>query len=279
MSSFRDFLGTDKFPAVADRYHLYVSYACPWAHRTLIVRKLKGLEKFIPVTAVDWLLEADGWKFSPDPEPNYGYRFLKELYFRADPDYQGRFTVPVLWDKQTHTIVNNESSDIIRMFNTAFNKLLPKEQASIDLYPEAHQGELDEINGWIYDDLNNGVYKAGFATKQEPYEEAARKVHQALLRIEGILGKQEYLHSSGFTEVDVRTFTTIVRFDPVYFGHFKCNMVAVRDLPNTMRWLKQIYARVKDTVNMVHIKNHYYASHKQINPTGIVPLSDGPKLE
>jgi glutathionyl-hydroquinone reductase len=187
-------------------------------------------------------------------------------------------TVPVLWDKQTHQIVSNESADIIRMFNSAFNPILAPKSAGVDLYPEGVRGELDELNAWIYDDLNNGVYKAGFATKQEPYEEAARKVHAALLRIEDILGRQEYLYVSGLTEVDVRTFTTIVRFDPVYFGHFKCNLVAIKDLPNTLRWLKRIYAQVKDTVNMEHIKKHYYVSHKQINPTGIVPLSNGPVL-
>lgn len=230
------------------------------------------------MTAVDWLLEEQGWKFSK-PEPIYGYNLLRELYHRADPEYQGRYTVPVLWDKQTHRIVSNESADIIRMFNSAFNPLLPPAHALVDLYPTRYAKELEELNEWIYDDLNNGVYKAGFATKQEPYENAAKKVHYALLCIEDILSKQKYLHPSGFTEADVRTFTTILRFDPVYFGHFKCNLVAIRDLPNTLRWLKDIYAQVKDTVNMEHIKKHYYVSHKQINPTGIVPLSDGPQLD
>jgi glutathionyl-hydroquinone reductase len=249
-----------------------------------MVRELKGLEKLIPVSVVDWLLEEGGWKFNPSrpgctPEPLYDSQYLKDLYKKADPSYSGRITVPVLWDKKSETIVNNESVDIIRMFNSAFNALLPKEKAMIDLYPEEHRKGIDELNDWIYDGLNNGVYRAGFATKQEPYEEAATQVHEGLKRVENILGKQEFMHSSGFSEVDIRLFTTIVRFDPVYFGHFKCNMLAVRDCPNTLKWLKKLYKQFKDTVNMEHIKNHYYQSHKQINPSGIVPLSNGPNLE
>ena len=244
---------------------------------------MKGLEKIIPVSIVDWLMEEDGWKFNPNrpgctPEPLYNFKYLSELYKKADPSYSGRYTVPVLWDKKLETIVNNESSDIIRMFNSAFNALLPKEKASFDLYPEEQREEIDELNTWIYDGLNNGVYRAGFATKQEHYEEAAKQVHESLKKVEDILSKQEFMHKSGFTEVDVRLFTTIVRFDPVYFGHFKCNMLAIRDCPNILRWARKLYQSYGDTVNMEHIKNHYYQSHKQINPTGIVPLSNGPDL-
>ncbi len=244
---------------------------------------MKGLDKHIGLSVVDYLMGEKGWKFStpeetlgciPDPLFNVGY--IRELYFKADPNYDGRFTVPVLWDKKLNTIVNNESAEIIRIFNSAFNDIA--ENPAFDLYPEALRQVIDETNDWIYNGINNGVYKAGFATTQEAYSENARLVHQTQLRIEEVLSKQPYICGNVLTEADIRLFTTMIRFDPVYFGHFKCNLLSVRDSPATLKWLQRMVDTpgVKGTINMEHIKKHYYMSHKQINPTQVVPLSNGP---
>ncbi|KAJ1718157.1 S-glutathionyl-(chloro)hydroquinone reductase [Coemansia biformis] len=290
-SSFRSFVEASPdaaFPAEAGRYHLYVSYACPWAHRTLIVRKLKGLEGVIGVSVVHYLLGPGGWEFaSPSEVPGAtlddvnGARYLRELYLKADPEYTARFTVPVLWDKKTGTIVSNESAEIIRMFNTAFNGLVAPEFRDVTFYPADLKEQIDEINGWIYDTVNNGVYKAGFASAQDAYEESCRAVFASLGRIEGILAGSEFLLGARLTEADLRLFTTIVRFDPVYHGHFKCNLGQIAtDYPHILRWTREIYQLpgVAETVNMDHIKRHYYMSHTQINPFQIVPLSNGPDL-
>ncbi|KAJ1984229.1 S-glutathionyl-(chloro)hydroquinone reductase [Dimargaris verticillata] len=277
-----------KFPAEPNRYHLYVSLACPWAHRTLIVRALKGLEKVITVSVVDFLMLDKGWKFStpeecpgaiPD-ELNHA-KYLRDLYFFVEPEYTGRFTVPVLWDKKLNTIVNNESSEIIRMLNTAFDEYVPRDKQSVNFYPEHLRAAIDEVNSWVYDNINNGVYKSGFATKQGPYEENCRKVFESLDRVEGILANHEFLVSDTLTEADIRLFTTVVRFDPVYHGHFKCNLKSIeKDYPHILRWTRLMYQLpgVAQTVNMNHIKGHYYMSHKQINPNQVVPLGNGPDL-
>ncbi|KAJ1747148.1 S-glutathionyl-(chloro)hydroquinone reductase [Coemansia sp. RSA 989] len=292
VSSFRDFVEAKpgaRFPAEANRYHLYVSYACPWAHRTLIVRKLKGLESIIGVSVVHYLLGPNGWEFaSPDDVPGAtldevnGAKYIRELYFKANPDYSARFTVPVLWDKKQHTIVSNESSEIIRMLNTEFDEFVEPEYRGITFYPEELREKIDEINGWIYDTVNNGVYKAGFASAQDAYETNCRGVFASLDRIEGILAENEFLLGSRLTEADLRLFTTIVRFDPVYHGHFKCNIKQIgTGYPNILRWTREIYQLpgIKETVNMEHIKKHYYMSHTQINPLQIVPVSNGPDLD
>ncbi|KAN0084243.1 Glutathione S-transferase, C-terminal-like protein [Tylopilus felleus] len=236
-SSFRNWIKKDgQFTAERDRYHLYVSYACPWATRTLITRKLKGLEDIVPVTVVSPHMGESGWPFaSVDPfpgadvDPLYNAQHVKDLYFKADPNFGGRFTVPVLWDKKTQTIVNNESSEIIRIFNTAFNDLLPPEKASIDIYPEQHRKEIDAINEWVYDTVNNGVYKAGFAGTQEAYEKAVYPLFDSLDRLEKMLTGKDYLVGDRLTEADIRLFVTIIRFDPVYVGHFKCNLRTIRN--------------------------------------------------
>ncbi|KAI9596026.1 hypothetical protein BDF19DRAFT_439409 [Syncephalis fuscata] len=289
-SSFRDFVSKDpnaKFVAEKDRYHLYVSYACPWAHRTLIVRALKNLDSIISVSVVDYLLQDKGWKFTDPSEtpgatldPINNAQYLREIYFKANPEYCDRFTVPVLWDKKTETIVSNESSEIIRMLNTEFNELV-SEKCEVDLYPKELQSQIDEMNTWIYDTVNNGVYKCGFATTQEAYENNCGPLFKSLDRIEDILSKNKFLLGTQLTEADVRLWTTIIRFDPVYHGHFKCNVKSIeKDYPHTLRWARLIYQlpKVAETVNMTHIKRHYYMSHLQINPTGVVPLGNGPDL-
>lgn len=291
VSSFRDFVSRDKnarFAAEPDRYHLYISWACPWAHRTAIVRQLKGLDKIIGLSVVDYLLLDKGWKFSsseetpgaiPDTVNNANY--IREIYFKANADYDGRFTVPVLWDKKNATIVSNESSEIIRMFNEEFNDYIDEDKKSLNYYPENLRKDIDELNEWVYDTVNNGVYKSGFATKQAAYENHVYPLFKSLDRIEKILAENEYLVAGTFTEADIRLWTTIVRFDPVYVGHFKCNLKTIeKDYPNILRWARQIYQKpgVADTVNMHHIKHHYYESHSQINPTGVVPVSNGPDL-
>lgn len=283
-SKFRNFIQKGgEFEPEANRYHLYISYACPWAHRTLIVRQLKGLDKVIGLSIVDYLMEERGWKFSTAeetpgciPDTLHNSSHIRDLYFLADPNYEGRFTVPVLWDKKLNTIVNNESAEIIRMFNSDFNEIAGNPE--LDLCPENLLESIDETNAWVYDNLNNGVYKAGFATAQSEYEKNANLVFEAQKRIEEIFGKQKFICGDGMTEADIRLFTTMIRFDPVYVGHFKCNMLTVKDSPNTLAWLNRMVAvpGIKETINMTHIKRHYYMSHKQINPTGIVPLSDGP---
>ncbi|KAJ3384273.1 S-glutathionyl-(chloro)hydroquinone reductase [Lobulomyces angularis] len=283
VSTFRDQIepGSAKFPPAVGRYRLYISHACPWANRTAIVRALKNLEKVIDVIAVDYLMTDKGWHFSDpkttpgsDVEPQYNFNYLSELYKKANPNYSGRYTVPVLWDSVNETIVNNESSEIIRMLNTCFDEFIDNK---LNFYPIELQSKIDEVNSWIYDDINNGVYKAGFATKQNVYEDHCIKVFKALDKVENeLLGNnQKYLINDTLTEADIRLFTTIIRFDPVYVGHFKCNLKTIQnDYPNIMRWLKNLYFLngVKETINMDHIKKHYYMSHLNINPNKIYSL-------
>jgi len=273
--------GAGGFAAEAGRYHLYVSLACPWAHRTLIFRRLKGLGTLIDVSVVDPLMLENGWEFHDRDggtvDHLFGARYLWEVYTKADPHFSGRVTVPVLWDKQTGTIVSNESSEIIRMFNSAFDALpgvLPG-----DYYPQALRTEIDEINARIYDTVNNGVYKAGFATTQGAYESNVAPLFETLDWLEQRLATNRYLLGEDLTEADWRLFTTLVRFDPVYVGHFKCNIRRLADYPNLSAYLRDLYQTpgVADTVNLRHIKEHYYRSHVTINPTGVVPV--GPILD
>lgn len=275
-SSFRDFIASEKFPAERNRYHLYISHACPWAHRAAIFRKLKKLEDIIPITIVQPLMLENGWEFGADKDPVYNRDYLHEIYTMADPAYTGRVTVPVLWDKKQETIVNNESSEIIRMFNSAFNDLTGNQD---DYYPVNLHNEIDKINDFVYRTINNGVYKAGFATAQKVYESEVSKLFEALDTIEERLSKQRYLVGNTLTEADWRLFTTLLRFDPVYVGHFKCNIRRIEDYPNLSNYVRDLYQveGVKDTVHMDHIKAHYYASHKMINPNGIIPI--GPEID
>jgi len=272
--------GEGGFKAEAGRYHLYVSYACPWAHRTLIVRALKGLEDMISVSVVGMTMLENGWTFNEADgstgDALHGAEFLHQIYTRADADYSGRVTVPVLWDKERETIVSNESADIIRMFSTAFDALGARKG---DFYPEALRGDIDSLNDRIYGTVNNGVYKAGFATTQEAYEEAVVPLFDTLDWLEGHLAENRYLTGDSFTEADIRLFTTLVRFDTVYVGHFKCNIRTLREYPELSAYTREIYQMpgVRETVHMDHIKTHYYASHKTINPTGIVPK--GPEMD
>ncbi|KAH7910114.1 glutathione S-transferase [Hygrophoropsis aurantiaca] len=290
-SSFRSWIKTGtEFAPEKNRYHLYVSYACPWATRTLITRKLKGLEEIIPVSVVSPHMGEDGWPFAnvdpfpdADVDPLYNSSHVKDLYFRADPNYTGRFTVPVLWDTKTHTIVNNESSEIIRMFNTEFNDLISPEKATIDIYPEAHRKEIDNINEWVYDTVNNGVYKAGFASTQEAYEKAVYPLFVSLDRLEKMLAGKDYLVGNTLTEADIRLFVTIIRFDPVYVGHFKCNIRDIRSgYPAIHTWLRKLYwnnSVFKDTTNFEHIKVHYYWSQTKVNPTRVVAVGPDPDIK
>jgi glutathionyl-hydroquinone reductase len=272
--------GKGGFKAEAGRYHLYVSLACPWAHRTLIVRALKGLEGAISISVVNWRMLEQGWTFEDAPgvvpDPVHGARYLHEVYTAAESGYTGRVTVPVLWDKESGSIVNNESSEIIRMFNEAFDGL---GAVRGDYYPRELRGRIDELNGRIYDTVNNGVYKAGFATTQAAYEEAVRPLFETLDWLDARLATGRYLLGERQTEADWRLFTTLVRFDPVYVGHFKCNLRRIADYPNLSGYLRDLYQvpGVAGTVNMRHIKGHYYESHRTINPTGIVPI--GPDLD
>ena len=272
--------GKGGFKAERGRYHLYVSLACPWAHRTLIFRALKGLESAISLSVVNWLMGDEGWTFEPAPgviaDPVAGARRLYEVYLRANPTYTGRVTVPVLWDKQENEIVSNESSEIIRMFNSAFDEV---GATAGDFYPAELRGRIDELNRQIYDNVNNGVYKTGFATTQEAYEEAVRPLFATLDALEARLATHRYLCGERLTEADWRLFTTLVRFDAVYVGHFKCNLRRIVDYPNLWGYTRELYQypRVKETVNFTHIKHHYYQSHRSINPTGIVPI--GPDLD
>jgi len=278
-SQFRDQITADgRFKPESGRYHLYVSYACPWAHRALIFRQLKGLQQHIGVSVVHPLMLENGWEFADKPlhDALYDSDFMYQLYLKADPNYSGRVTVPVLWDKQEQTIVNNESAEIIRIFNSAFNDLTGNYD---DYYPESLQQQIDSINEWVYHDINNGVYKCGFATQQDAYEEAYEALFTALDRIEDILSKQTFLTGDQLTEADWRLFTTLVRFDAVYFGHFKTNRRRIVDYPGTWRFVRQLYQHpgVAETVVMDHIKRHYYGSHKTINPTQVVPV--GPDID
>ncbi|NLR96757.1 glutathione S-transferase family protein [Rhizobium sp. P38BS-XIX] len=272
--------GTGGFKAEAGRYHLYVSLACPWAHRTLIFRKLKKLEDLVSVSIVDPLMLENGWEFKGKDggtlDPLFDAKALWEVYLKADPHYSGRVTVPVLWDKQTGTIVNNESAEIIRMFNSAFGGITG---ATLDLYPADLATEIDALNDIVYDSVNNGVYKAGFATTQEAYAENARRLFDTLDMLDKRLETKRYLMGDRLTEADWRLFTTLIRFDAVYVGHFKCNIRRIADYPNLSAYLRDLYqvAGVAETVNLSHIKDHYYRSHRAINPTGIVPI--GPDLD
>jgi putative glutathione S-transferase len=272
--------GGGGFKAEADRYHLYVSLACPWASRTLILRALKGLETMIGLSVTHWLMGENGWTFAPGegviPDTVNGVEFLHELYTRAEPRYSGRVTVPVLWDKQRGTIVNNESSEIIRMFNSAFDGI---GATPGDYYPKPLRDEIDRLNARIYDTINNGVYKAGFAGTQEAYEAAVLPLFQSLGWLEEHLSQSRFPVGDKPTEADWRLFTTLVRFDAVYHGHFKCNIRRLVDYPNVWAYTRDLYQwpGVARTVNLAHIKRHYYMSHRHINPAGIVPA--GPEID
>ncbi|MFA0441686.1 glutathione-dependent reductase [Vibrio sp. 10N.286.49.C2] len=264
-----------KFLPESGRYHLYVSLACPWAHRTLIFRALKGLDPHIDVTIVCPDMLSQGWSFGL-PEPLFGFSNLHEIYTQAKSDYSGRVTVPVLWDKKTQTIVSNESSEIIRMFNSEFNDLTGNTD---DYYPEKLRKSIDDWNDFIYPAINNGVYRCGFATTQDAYEEAYTQLFNALDKVDEHLSQHRYIAGSQITEADWRLFTTLVRFDAVYVGHFKCNKKRIADYEHIQGYLKELYqvAGVKETTDMYHIKRHYYFSHAGINPTQIVPM--GPDLD
>lgn len=266
--------GQGGFKAEAGRYHLYIGNACPWAHRTVIFRALKGLEDWIGLSVVHWHMADHGWTFEPGDgviaDPVNAARYAYDIYRAADPDYSGRVTIPILWDKHEHTIVSNESSEIIRMFNAAFDDL---GATAGDYYPEALREDIDKINARVYDTLNNGVYKCGFATSQEAYEEAVYPLFDTLEWLEELLTGRTYLLGDTLTEADWRLFTTLIRFDPVYVGHFKCNLRRLVDYPNLSRLTKTLYEHpgVPATVNMDHIKRHYYCSHESINPSRVVP--------
>ena len=267
--------GDGGFKAEAGRYHLYVSLACPWAHRALIFRSLKGLKSMISISVVHWYMADKGWTFQPGdgavPDTVNGADYLHQVYTAAKSDYSGRVTVPVLWDKKTKTIISNESPEIIRMFNSAFDGI---GATPGDYYPEQSRTEIDTLNHRIYDAVNNGVYKAGFATTQDAYEEAIVPLFETLDWLEERLSKQHYLTGSQITEADWRLFTTLVRFDPVYVGHFKCNIRRIADYPNLSGYVRDLYQQpgVAETVNMEHIKNHYYGSHETVNPSRVVPM-------
>jgi putative glutathione S-transferase len=292
--TFRGSIGEGPYPAEAGRYHLYVSYACPWAHRTLIMRQLKGLEQLISVSVVDPRMADEGWVFAGAEAENqasfpgatvdhvHGALRMHELYTRAQADYTGRVTVPVLWDKQTDQIVNNESSEIIRIFDQAFDGIArPADDPRLPqrFYPEALRGAIDEVNELVYGSINDGVYRAGFATTQQAYDEAVEALFVALDTLEQRLAGQRYLVGDQLTEADIRLFTTLVRFDPVYHGHFKCNLSRLTDYPHLWGLTREIYQLpgVRETVDMDHIKHHYYWSHTSINPTRVVPA--GPRLD
>lgn len=277
-AGFRDWVTNQpdaKFQPESGRYHLYVSLACPWAHRTLIFRQLKQLETHIDVTVVCPDMMSEGWQMGL-PEPLFGHTCMHQIYTQAKPDYTGRVTVPVLWDKKHNTIVSNESSEIIRMFNSEFNELTGNHD---DYYPQALADVIDEWNEFIYPNINNGVYRCGFATTQEAYQEAFDQLFSALDKVEAHLATHRYLAGAQITEADWRLFTTLIRFDAVYVGHFKCNKQRIADNPNLNSYMKELYQvpGVKETTDFYHIKRHYYFSHTGINPTQIVPK--GPELD
>lgn len=282
-SAFREWVtadGSSGFKAEPERYHLYVSLACPWAHRTIIFRKLKDLEEVIGMTVVDPIRDERGWAFSDapgcGPDPINGFSFVSEAYHATDPAFKGRVTVPVLWDTQRGRIVNNESADVIRMLNSAFDAW---GGADLDFYPEALRGEIDAVNDEVYRNINNGVYRCGFATSQAAYDVAFEKLFGALDRLEERLSRNRYLTGEKVTEADWRLFTTLVRFDPVYHGHFKCNLRRLVDYRNLWGYTRDLYQvpGVAATVNLDHIKRHYYVTHRVINPTGVVPR--GPEID
>ncbi len=271
--------GSTGFRAEPERYHLYVSLACPWAHRTIIVRKLKGLEEVIGMTVVDPIRDERGWAFTEDvggAEPINGFHFLAEAYLATDPRFDGRVTVPALWDKQSGRIVNNESSEILRMLNAEFNEWAGGDH---DFYPAALRDEIDAVNADVYDHVNNGVYRCGFAASQEAYEEAFELLFAGLDRLEARLAERRFLLGDHQTEADWRLFTTLVRFDAVYVGHFKCNLRCLADYPNLWAYTRDLYQTpgVAETVDFDHIKRHYYLTHRRIDPTGVVPR--GPALD
>jgi glutathionyl-hydroquinone reductase len=288
-TSFRNFVTADGsagpsgkggFPAEAGRYHLYISLACPWAHRTLIFRKLKKLEAVISISLTEPLYGKTGWEFGTaqggTPDTVNGKATLAEIYLLADPHYTGRVSVPVLWDKKQHTIVSNESSEIVRMLNSAFDAFT---DSHTDYYPLALRGEIDRINDLVYPNINNGVYRAGFATGQAAYEDAARGVFDAFDTVEALLSRQRYLAGRQMTEADWRLFTTLVRFDSVYYSHFKCNLRRLADYPNLWNYTRDLYQvpGIAETVSIDQIKRHYYGSQRNVNPTGIVPI--GPLID
>ncbi|KAF3767746.1 hypothetical protein M406DRAFT_254574 [Cryphonectria parasitica EP155] len=299
VSSFREWISSEpgaKFPPEKGRYHLYISYACPWATRVIIARKLKGLEDFITVSAVHWSLGEKGWRFPtaedkdiegenviPDPL-HEDFTHLSEVYFESDPNYGGRFTVPILYDKKQKIIVNNESSEILRMFGTVFDDQLDEGHRNVVLYPAALRTQIDEAGEWHYDKINNGVYKSGFATTQEAYDKNVTALFEALDRAEAHLaaGEGPYYLGKELTEVDIRLFVTIIRFDPVYVQHFKCNIKDIRSgYPHIHKWMRNLYWNVpafKETTNFLHIKNHYTKSHTQINPYSITPRGPLPDI-
>ena len=272
--------GEGGFKAEPGRYHLYVSLACPWAHRTLVFRRLKGLEEMIDISVVHWLMKENGWEFREGPgvvpDPLHGADYMHQVYTAAKPDYTGRVTVPTLWDKERETIVSNESADIIRMFNSAFDGVGAAEG---DYYPEGLREEIDAVNADVYENVNNGVYKSGFATSQEVYEEEVSKLFAALERLETRLSDgRRYLLGDTLTEADWRLYTTLVRFDPVYHGHFKCNRARLIEYPHLSAYARRLHTEhgIGDIFDLEHAMRHYYESHDMINPTGVVPV--GPKV-
>ncbi len=277
--AFRSWITTDgssPYPAVAGRYHLYVSLACPWAHRIVILRRLKRLESVIGMTVVDPVRnEEDGWAFTDGPghsrDPVNGFHFLKEAYGATDPGFHGRVTVPVLWDKETRRIVSNSDDDLLRMFNSAFDGC--GGDGRVDFYPAPLRGQIDRLNAILYETVNDGVYKSGFADRQEDYERHVYPLFDTLDTLETRLGRTRYLHGAAITESDWRLFVTLVRFDAVYVGHFKCNLRRIADYPHLSGYLRDLYQvpGVAETVNFDHIKRHYYITHPDINPTRIVP--------
>ncbi len=291
--AFREWISNDgstSYPATAGRYHLYVSLACPWASRTVIFRKLKGLEEVIGMTVVDPIRDEKGWAFRdpdkkwddtevvpPSTDPINGFQYLSEAYAATDPNFDGRVTVPVLWDKETKRIVNNCEDDICRMFNDAFNAVA--QNRDIDLFPKEIEDEHAKLSDFLYENVNNGVYRAGFATRQRPYEISCRKLFEALDELEPRLSKSRYLFDNRIVEADWRLFCTLVRFDVVYHGHFKCNLRRIIDYRNLQGYLMDLYQQpgIAETVNFDHIKRHYYMTHTEINPTRIVPI--GPAID
>jgi len=280
-STFRNWISADgstEFKAEADRYHLYVSDACPWAHRTVIFRQLKKLQNIIGLSIVEADMLDNGWTFSEQGkyiDHLYGFKFTHEIYTRADKEFTGQITVPILWDKKLNTIVNNESSEIIRMLNSEFNEFT---DVKTDFYPAHLRAVIDEVNQPIYDNINNGVYRCGFATSQGAYEKAFDRLFNQLESVEQILSQSRYLVGDTLTEADWRLFTTLIRFDAVYVGHFKCNLKRIEDYPNLSNYLRELYqvAGVAETVDINYIKRHYYFSHTSVNPTQLIPK--GPQL-
>lgn len=279
-SAFRGWVSTDgstPYPAEAGRYHLYISWACPWAHRTVIGRKLKGLERAISISVVDPVRDARGWAFSGGEftDPINDFEFLSQAYEATDPTFDGRPSVPVLWDKQTGVIVNNESGDILRMLSTGFGDLASDR---VDLYPESHRGEIDSLNQLIYDTVNNAVYKAGFTSNQEVHEREVRGIFETLDELDARLATSRYLFGDRPVETDWRLFTTLVRFDAVYYIHFKCSIRRIIDYPNLWPYLRDLYQQpgIAETVRMDQIKAHYYRTHPDINPAGLVPIGPEP---